>query len=99
VKHGGGFVMIWAAMSRYFPGPIITLSGRIAASDYVNILGNMVDQMFFHKNKAGFQEDKSLIHTARSVQSWFEEYEDSLQHLSCPAQLPDLNNIESLWSV
>ena len=96
--------MIWAAISWYFAGPIITLSGRIAVSGYVNILGNQVDpmvQMFFHKNNAVFffKEDKSLIHTARRVQPWFDVYEASLQHLSWPAQSPDLNIIESMWSV
>jgi len=39
VKHGGGSVMIWAAMSWYSAGPIVTLNGRITASDYVDTLG------------------------------------------------------------
>jgi hypothetical protein len=33
------------------------------------------------------------------VESWFEEHEDGVQHLPCPAQLPDFNIIEPLWSV
>jgi len=28
--------MIWVAISWYFAGPIITLNGRIIASDYVD---------------------------------------------------------------
>jgi len=39
------------------------------------------------------------MHTARSVQSWFEEHEDKLQHLLWPVQSPDLNIIEQLLSV
>jgi len=38
LNPGGGFVMIWAAKSWYSVRPIITLNGRITASDYVDIL-------------------------------------------------------------
>jgi len=44
----------------------------------------------FPNNDAVFQDGSSPILTARSVQSWFEEHEDALQHLPWPAQLPDL---------
>jgi len=37
VKHGGGCVMIWAALSWYTADPIITLNGEITASDYIDI--------------------------------------------------------------
>jgi len=33
VKHGDGSVMIWTAISWYSAGPVITLSGPIAARD------------------------------------------------------------------
>jgi hypothetical protein len=36
VKREGGFVMTGIAISWYFAGPIITLYGRIIASDYVD---------------------------------------------------------------
>jgi hypothetical protein len=39
------------------------------------------------------------IHTAGTVQSWFEKHEGELQHLPLPVQTPDLNIIEPLWSV
>ena len=42
-QHGGRSVMIWAAISWYSAGP--TLSGRITASDDVDILGNRVHRM------------------------------------------------------
>jgi len=93
-------VAIWAAISCYSAGPIITLHGRITASDYVDILRNHVHPMvqMFRKNDAIFHDDNSPMHTARSAQSWFEEHEDALQHLPCPAQLPNLSIIETVIS-
>jgi len=34
--------MIWAAISSYYAGLVITLNLRITASDYVDILSNQV---------------------------------------------------------
>jgi hypothetical protein len=56
-------------------------------------------QTLFLNNNAVFQDDSASIHIAGTVQSWFEEHEGELQHLSWPAQSPDLNNIGPLWSV
>ena len=91
-------MIIWAAISWYAAGPIITLNGRITASDYMDTLGNQEELMFqmLPNNDAIFQDDNSPIHTARSVQFWLEEHEDALQHLLWAAQSPDLN-IEPLW--
>jgi len=49
-------------------------------------------QVLFPKNDAIFRED-SPTHTARSVQFWFEEHEEALQHLLWLAQSPTLNII------
>ena len=87
VKHEGGFVIIWATLSWYSAGPILTLIGRIIASDYADILGNQLHRMvhmLFPKNDAVFQYNNLPIHTARSFQSWFEKHEDTLQHLPWP---------------
>jgi hypothetical protein len=88
--------MIWATISWYSAGPIITLNGRNTASDYMDSLGNQVHpmvQMLYPNNEAIFQDDSSPMHTARSIHSWFEQYEDALQHLLWPAQSPHLNII------
>jgi transposase len=56
-------------------------------------------QTLFPNNDTIFQDANAPIHTAGTVQSWFEEHEGELQHLPWPAQSPDLNMTEPLWSV
>jgi hypothetical protein len=71
----------------YSAGPIITWNGPITASSYVDIFGNQVHptvQMLFPTNNAIFQNDNSPINTGRGVQSWFEERDDTLQHIPWP---------------
>jgi len=66
----------------YSAGPVLTLNGRITASDYVDILGNQVHpvaQVLYPTNDVIFQDSDSPKHTARSVQSWFKEHEDALE--------------------
>jgi hypothetical protein len=93
--------MIWATISLYSTGLIIILNCRIAASDYKDILGNQVHpvvQMLFPNKGAVFQ-GVICSYTPPEVFSWFEEHKDALQHLNWPAQSPDLEVIEPLWSV
>jgi len=67
----------------------------------MDILGNQLHPrvQMCPKNVVIFHDHKSPKHTARSVQSWFEEHEDTLQHHPWPAQSPGLEVIEPLWSV
>jgi len=101
VKHGGRSVIVWEATSWYSAGPKITPNVQITASDYVDIFGNWVHHMVkmsFPNNDTIFQDYNWLIHTAKSIQSCFEEHEDALQHLPWPAQSPNLNIIEQQWA-
>jgi hypothetical protein len=64
--------MIWAPISWYSIGPVITLNGRITASDYVDISRNQVHPLvqMFPNDEVIFQ-DNSPTQTARSVQTWY----------------------------
>jgi hypothetical protein len=73
---------------RMFPNNVIILGNQLHPTDRM-----------FPNNVIIFQGHKSLKHTARSVQSWFKKHEVTLQHLPWPAQSPDLEVIETLWSV
>jgi hypothetical protein len=57
--------------------------------------------MLFPNKNVVFQGDKvcATSHTTGTVQPWLEEHEGELQHLPLPAQSPDLNITEQLWSV
>jgi hypothetical protein len=81
VKHGGSPAMIWAAISWYSVGPIITPPGRITVREYMDRLGNQVHPMIwtlFPYNETLFEYDNATTHTAGTVQLWFEEHESNL---------------------
>jgi hypothetical protein len=62
--------------------------------EYVDRLGNHLHptiQTLIPKKVAVFQANSVPIHTAGTVQSWFEEHEGELQHLPWSTQSPDLN--------
>jgi hypothetical protein len=66
---------------QYSVSPIITLHGRIAGKEYLEMLDNRLHPMIhalFRNHDAIFQAN-APIHTAGTVQSWFEEHEDELQ--------------------
>jgi hypothetical protein len=55
-------------------------------------------QTLFANSDAVFQDDNIPLHTAGTVQSWFEEHEGGLQHLLWPAKSLDLNIVGPFWS-
>jgi hypothetical protein len=55
-------------------------------------LSNFERGQIFGERLAGASVTK--IHTAGTIQSWFEEHKSKLQRLPWPAQSPDLNIIE-----
>jgi hypothetical protein len=87
---------------QYSVGPIITLHGRIIAREHMDKLVNQVHPMIqtlIPNIVAAFQEDSAPIHTAGTVQTWFEEHEGKFQHRPWPAQSPYLKVIEPLLSL
>ena len=88
VKHGGGSVMIWGAVSWKSAGSMISLHGRINSRDYLGILGNQVHpivQALFPEGNAIFQDDNAPIHTARIVKKSHEEHSNEVEHLIWPS--------------
>jgi hypothetical protein len=73
VKHGGGSLIIWAAVSFYSADPLITLHDRITVSECRDILSYRVHPVaqVFPDNDAKFQDDNSPIHTHSQKCSFF----------------------------
>ncbi|PNF14495.1 GTPase-activating Rap/Ran-GAP domain-like protein 3 [Cryptotermes secundus] len=68
----------WNFVPTVIDGPIITLHGRVTARECVGRLRNQVYPMvqtLFLSNDAVFEDGNAPIHTAGTVQLWFDEHE------------------------
>ncbi|KAG0973798.1 hypothetical protein G6F29_012625 [Rhizopus arrhizus] len=89
VKHGGGNIMLWSAITYAGVGWMCKINGNMDKTLYKEISEDELER--------DFPNDNDPKHTSKLVKEYLEQ--QSYNILEWPAQSPDLNPIENMWSL